>query len=168
MAYGSRVRPFLPWLQLLAIACALLAGCQGSFLGVSHRQVPENKRVALVEGAETKGIWAGPELKVKYTYIKERDDLDLTVNIEFEETYKTIFNTVRHLSVQAFFTDDRGNIIGDKGVLTEGNTEINGNHTQSVKLKLPAGASSLSFGYTGELYGNTSLSGVGSISYYPN
>jgi hypothetical protein len=138
-------------MTMIVAACTLLVSCQ-SFKGAF---VPDDRRLML-SGTEQQGVFETNDLSLGYRYRVSGDMLHLDGDLDLRKW------SVVSFVLQIYFLDESGKVMGSTPVVA---ANSGGTRRFTWDGKVPAGARSFAFGYSGD----TNRTEMGSVPfwYYP-
>lgn len=140
-------------LAMLAGAASILLASCGGFDGAF---IPDDRRLALSAGQEQQGLLETRDIRFEYQVTMNGDLLHLKGTLLVRK------HALDRFVLNIFFANEAGNVIGSNPVAT---AIQGGERTFATDVNVPAGTTSISFGYNGE-YTRTEM-GTSSFWYYP-
>ena len=127
---------------LLAVACSRqMFSAEGKF-------VADDRQLDLKEGGPFPRDWQGKHLKIKYEYIRKKDDFQIMGDIIFKKEKK-----LWKFRCSIVFIDAAGKVLIVQGLAVAGGRRQIDKIPFKYELQLPPGAQSMAFSYSGESSG---------------
>jgi hypothetical protein len=150
---GERLMSVKIKIVCLSFTCLLFlaAGCVETAMKFHGNPVTSVPVVALLEGGPHAGIWKTFDLVIDYTYKQNGGVLDISGQCALSEHYRMSYANISRIFVYLFFLDEDSRVLE---TLSFPNNWLGG--TDEVQLfsqshKIPAGTTTISFGYSGEV-----------------
>jgi hypothetical protein len=130
-----------------------MSGCVETAMMYHGNEVSNVQVVTLQEGTKNAGTWETFDLVINYTYLKNKEVLELSGDVELGQSYQIAYDRLRYLDLFLFFTDEDSRVletVAFRGFLTN-TTDDQRKFTRSYNV--PAGTVGFSFGYNGAVGG---------------
>ena len=144
-------------LLLFASLVPLVAGCMQTAMFYHGAPVTSVPVVALREGPPVAGTWETFDLVINYTYQRNGDTLELSGQAALSQHYQTLYPAVSRMRTYLFFVDQDSRVLETVNfvkVWTSGTEDI---QRFSKSYQVPAGTAGISFGYSGAVQGEDSV-----------
>jgi hypothetical protein len=92
-------------------AVLLLFGCQSLIFDPRGHLVPEEKRIAIPDSGEEKGVFKNEDLTITYKMVKTPGQLAISGDIRFTDRISENFPIVQYFHLGAMLLDDQGKIL---------------------------------------------------------
>ncbi len=130
-----------------------VTGCVETSMMYHGNEVTHVQVVTLQENTQNSGTWETFDLVINYTYLKNKEVLELTGDVELGQSYQMTYDRLRYLNFFLFFTDEDLRVletVAFRGFLTN-TTDDKRKFSRSYKV--PVGTVGISFGYDGAVGG---------------
>jgi hypothetical protein len=121
------------------------AACKPGLIG-PQTVTPEN-RIELTEESDS-GAWDTDDLVVSYRYQRSSEGMTISGKVEFFGGVAN-FDAFERFSLNLYWVDDAGRVVGNNRIAAAGYYQEMGPISFKRTLRLPADATSFSFGYSG-------------------
>lgn len=153
----------------IVIAAVCLCGCNGNLHAPDTTSPPRPRKLVQLQPGNHQGVWKTDELAVKYVYQMTPETLKISGTVELVGGFSLCCNAVKRLVIRVVFFDIQENEIKSEFFYSPSN-----NHPIQLlpmnfdrNFSIPAGTSTISFDYDGELISGGQGPGRVTIWYSP-
>ncbi len=142
---------------LLVCLLPLSAGCVETAMLYHGKSVTSAPVVALQAGTPVAGTWETFDLVIDYTYQRNGDTLELSGQAALSQHYQMLYSAVSRMRTYLFFLDQDSRVLETVNFVkawTSGTEDI---QRFSKSYQVPAGTAGISFGYSGAVQGEDSV-----------
>jgi hypothetical protein len=152
---------------LLVVSGIVFAGCQGALLSYKGAKVRTPYRIALSDGTQKSAHYQSPDLTIDYQILRNGDELRVSGVVEYTPKITNTYTLIPYFHLSLLLTDQYGNILQEKGLMTPGSNDPNNKMRVSEKIHLPSGTAYMAFSYSGEARcGGRQDGGGGAMSFW--
>jgi hypothetical protein len=127
-----------------------VSGCaarSNPFVGNTVSKAPV---VVLQPGGSYADSWQTFDMKIDYEYKQDGDAFEITGHASLTQHYEMMYASLRNLRVYLFLLDDKMRVLESSLLVQDLTGRIDEKWEFTRALKLPQGATGLSFGYEGQ------------------
>lgn len=130
-----------------------LVACTGNLFSYRGATAQEKNRIALLEGGPFQGSWQTRDLAVKYNYLRDKKNLQISGTILLDSSLKTGFSTLEYLFFWVNFLGVDGNVLDTKGIMTSSHKKwiLIENLFFKSRLEMPENTLAIAFSYRGRV-----------------
>ena len=110
---------------LLVASSIVLTGCQGLLLTYKGQKVRDPYRIALADGTSRSDVYQAPDLTIDYHAVRNGDELQLSGVAQYTPQISNAYTLIPNFHLSVFLTDQYGNILQDRGIITPGSEDPN-------------------------------------------
>lgn len=149
-------------LMLICLLSILFVGCVETAT-MFHGNKPSSSMnvVTLQQGATQAGTWQTYQVVVDYKYNQSAETFEVSGQAALSASYQANYNSLRELIIYLFFLDADSRVLQTIKLANSVTSSVDEVVSFSSKHTVPAGATSITFGYDGYAGGSTGKIGGG-------
>ena len=133
---------------------AFLIGCQGSLNNVQGQDIQYGERIMLKDGGEQTGQYRTDEFTMDYQYMRSGDSLKISGVVQFSNSMRGLFLTLRTFNLTLLLADSQGKVLGQQILTIASAEKLASPQTFSKTIAIPPRTALLAFSYTGQVSGS--------------
>lgn len=147
---------FICLFSMMFIGCVETATMfQGNKPSKSMNVVPLQKETTQAE------TWQTYEVIINYKYMQSAEMMEISGQATLSASYQANYNSLRELTIYLFFLDEDSRVLQTVRLANSVTTSVDEVVSFSSKYAVPAGTTSITFGYDGSASGSTGRIGGG-------
>jgi hypothetical protein len=134
----------------LVVLGMFVSSSQGSWFNYKGATVNRAAAIPVAEGAHPVDYFVTWDLVIDYQYVRSGDQLDLWGSAQYGAGIRHNFKTVPRFYMRLYFADEKGMVLGYRGIVTSGYGYSDDTLRFKQRITLPPGTALMAFGYDGE------------------
>jgi hypothetical protein len=128
----------------------VFVACAGSLDTYRGKTADPNSRIALHGGSHS-GVWQTDDLKVKYSYLRKPNYLQISGEVALKDKLTDASDIVQEFFLEVNFLSAAGRALGTKELAIAGYREPQTKWDFDYNFELPAKTTAMAFSYTGQM-----------------
>lgn len=169
MRRSNLIRSFNETKALFVLSCAALFLLSlGVVSSADAAKLRPSSEIAVSAGGQVGGQYKTEYFTVDYSYVRVGDTFNISGSVQFSDTVRQNWNTLRDFFLALDFADQQGNLIQEHGLSVPGFVNLNSEVPISFKnsFRIPSQAAYMAFKATGETVGGGAGSGNSPTNFW--
>ena len=165
----NTLRSYGLMLLIAAVFAMGAVGCQTLATTAVGKMVDQDSWIPLKAGGPQIGTWDGPDVTVKYNYVRAGDNLNLKGEVRYASRIADNFTLIQYFHLDVLFVDSQGKVLDEQPFASDAFETLTPRALDptvpfSREVILPVNTEAMAFSYKGQAI--SSGDGTGGPLYF--